>query len=263
MYSSHNHACTPQLPPTQGRSTSTTRRSLLGIPLHLSSCFSLSLLLTKWEDFDCTTLSPGSTYIHRDLNSPHPSLKGLGSGESTRLKTLQYAPQNTANIRTYNEIMSEYYSEIKPMTPGYKASAPTVSDLKSDVRTVKLALLELDKLSALSSDYDLQGLQSSLQSPLLTTRLRSSLQSLRSSPLLPPSSRSEIGFDWGSCAWRRCGAHADAQEALAELQRDAGMLEPFECEFVIEVARRSLRDVIGVVPREIGGELGGGYWDGE
>jgi len=42
-----------------------------------------------------------------------------------------------------------------------------------------------------------------------------------------------IGFDWGSCAWRHCGARADAQEAVAELYSNVGMLEPFECRFII------------------------------
>lgn len=42
-----------------------------------------------------------------------------------------------------------------------------------------------------------------------------------------------IGFDWGSCAWRHCGAKADAQEAIAELYNNVGMLEPFECRFII------------------------------
>ena len=42
-----------------------------------------------------------------------------------------------------------------------------------------------------------------------------------------------IGFDWGSCAWRHCGARADAQEAVAELYSSVGMLEPFECRFII------------------------------
>jgi hypothetical protein len=47
-----------------------------------------------------------------------------------------------------------------------------------------------------------------------------------------------IGFDWGSCAWRHCGAKADAQEALAELYSNVGMLEPFECRFVIGKCHR-------------------------
>ncbi len=46
-----------------------------------------------------------------------------------------------------------------------------------------------------------------------------------------------IGFDWGSCAWRHCGAKADAQEAIAELYSYVGMLEPFECRFIIGECR--------------------------
>ncbi len=42
-----------------------------------------------------------------------------------------------------------------------------------------------------------------------------------------------VGFDWGSCAWRHCGAKADAQEAIAELYSNVGMPEPFECRFII------------------------------
>jgi hypothetical protein len=39
-----------------------------------------------------------------------------------------------------------------------------------------------------------------------------------------------------SCAWRHCGAQADAQEALDELDQLLGVLEPFECIFVLDVS---------------------------
>ena len=42
--------------------------------------------------------------------------------------------------------------------------------------------------------------------------------------MVSPDAREEIGFDWGSCAWRHCGAQADAQEAISELLKDVGML---------------------------------------
>ncbi len=51
-----------------------------------------------------------------------------------------------------------------------------------------------------------------------------------------------------SCAWRHCGAQADAQEALAELYNSIGLFEPFECLFTIDIVERSLRDIISVVP---------------
>ena len=51
-----------------------------------------------------------------------------------------------------------------------------------------------------------------------------------------------------SCAWRHCGAQADAQEALAELYNSIGLFEPFECLFTIDIVERSLRDILSVVP---------------
>ncbi len=60
-----------------------------------------------------------------------------------------------------------------------------------------------------------------------------------------------IGFDWGSCAWRHCGAKADAQEATAELYSSVGMLEPFECRFIIDIIERSIRDVLLVIPDDL------------
>jgi hypothetical protein len=53
-----------------------------------------------------------------------------------------------------------------------------------------------------------------------------------------------IGFDWGSCAWRHCGARADAQEAVAELYSNVGMLEPFECRFIIGEHHRRVNGLV-------------------
>eukprot|EP00571_Detonula_confervacea_P007824 CAMPEP_0172326934 /NCGR_PEP_ID=MMETSP1058-20130122/58052_1 /TAXON_ID=83371 /ORGANISM="Detonula confervacea, Strain CCMP 353" /LENGTH=412 /DNA_ID=CAMNT_0013043841 /DNA_START=167 /DNA_END=1405 /DNA_ORIENTATION=- len=60
-----------------------------------------------------------------------------------------------------------------------------------------------------------------------------------------------IGFDWGSCALRHCGAKADAQEAVAELYNNVGLFEPFECRFIIDIIERSIRDVLAVVPDDL------------
>lgn len=49
-----------------------------------------------------------------------------------------------------------------------------------------------------------------------------------------------------SCAWRHCGAQADAQESLAELYNLLGVLEPFECLFCLDIVERSLHDILAV-----------------
>ena len=68
--------------------------------------------------------------------------------------------------------------------------------------------------------------------------------------LLLAQLKSVVGFDWGSCAWRHnaCGALADAQEALDELDMLLGVLEPYEAVFCLDIVERSLRDILAVVP---------------
>jgi len=54
-----------------------------------------------------------------------------------------------------------------------------------------------------------------------------------------------------SCAWRHCGAQADAQEAISELYNSVGLFEPFECLFTLDIIERSLRDILAVIPLEL------------
>jgi hypothetical protein len=57
-----------------------------------------------------------------------------------------------------------------------------------------------------------------------------------------------IGFDWGSCAWRGyCGAIADFQESLDEIDMLLGVLEPNEILFCLDVMEGSIRDIMSIV----------------
>ena len=91
---------------------------------------------------------------------------------------------------------------------------------------------------------------------------------------LSVDARNEIGFEWASCSWRHCGALADAQEALDQLDHLVGgqvgdsvasILEPFECLFVLDIVERSLYDILAVIPASLlqqqQGEEGGGADD--
>ena len=57
-----------------------------------------------------------------------------------------------------------------------------------------------------------------------------------------------FGAKKNSCGWRHCGAQADFQEALAELDQLVGVLEPYECLFCLDICERSLRDVLAMIP---------------
>jgi hypothetical protein len=49
-------------------------------------------------------------------------------------------------------------------------------------------------------------------------------------------------------AWRHCGALADAQEAVDELDYLLGVLQPYEALFCLDVVERSVRDMLTTVP---------------
>lgn len=170
--------------------------------------------------------------------------------------------------RSYNEIMEQHRSERVPRwnaledddsSSGQRAISgmiarrnPTIAKTnavasKEQLQRAVLQLIqsldELDELKALADDYNWEEMKQRLDptaaiNDATTTErlplpmvLEYSMDVLKAAPSgdLPEL----VGFDWGSCAWRHCGAKADAQEALAELHGSVGMLEPFECRFIL------------------------------
>jgi len=120
-------------------------------------------------------------------------------------------------------------------------------DVVKSVRNIQLALLRLQDCKQLAKDYEWDKLADTLNEQIFHTDLYRSCYVLkRADNFLTPESRDVVGFDWGSCAWRHCGALADAQEAIDELEHLLGVLEPFECLFCIDIVERSLRDIFDV-----------------
>jgi hypothetical protein len=106
------------------------------------------------------------------------------------------------------------------------------------------ALASLQDMKLLAEEYEWDDMRIMLRGPTLTINLQQSCSILQQAKdFLSMDARQEIGFDWGSCAWRKCGAQADAQESLAELYNAIGLFEPFECLFTIDIVERSLRDI--------------------
>mmetsp|Transcript_3616 Transcript_3616/g.5495 ORF Transcript_3616/g.5495 Transcript_3616/m.5495 type:complete len:428 (-) Transcript_3616:101-1384(-) len=173
---------------------------------------------------------------------------------------------------------SDTSSRISFATSTKEARSYSKEELQDAVLQLYKSLGALDNLKTMSDDYMWEEIKDMLQ-PSSTVSgdentLRQSFESLevlKSAPLyyksitdnnnqqqLSTTDRNNvdqlpelIGFDWGSCAWRHCGAKADAQEALAELYTSVGMLEPFECRFIIDIMERSIRDVLLVVPDDL------------
>jgi len=155
---------------------------------------------------------------------------------------------NELKLMSDDYMWDEMKERLNPTTTalvnGNSATAETTNDryslltaLEYSMDILKSAPSDYTSSTAAPSKYD----SSSMISNQHNSPNRNNVKELRDL----------IGFDWGSCAWRMCGAKADAQEAIAELYSDVGMLEPFECRFVIDIVERSIRDVLAVVPDDL------------
>lgn len=217
------------------------------VALHVSGCLILAAAVCFYEDYDCRNLKP-NRYLR-----PHGAVRGMGEGYSERIENWRQGDvlltdsddTSVVDIPSYNEIMQWHRRQ---RVPSWDKSV-SEQDVRVAVSHVFRALAAINQLKLMADDYRWDDLQATLRSPALSDDLETSCSILRrASFVLSDEARREIGFDWGSCAWRHCGAEADAQEALAELYNLSGVLEPFECRFVLDIVERSLRDVLAVVP---------------
>lgn len=127
------------------------------------------------------------------------------------------------------------------------ANSITRQNVVGSVRAIQDALLRIKDCQDLARNYEWDDLKASLNDKSLQADLQNSCYILKGADaFLSKEARDEIGFDWGSCAWRHCGALSDAQEAMDALQYQIGMLEPFECVYCLDVIERSLRDILAV-----------------
>ena len=70
--------------------------------------------------------------------------------------------------------------------------------------------------------------------------LESSATILATSAVLSTDTRRAIGWEWGACGWRLCGAQADATQALCKLIANLGMATSIEARFYLDVAKRAV-----------------------
>jgi hypothetical protein len=209
----------------------------------------VSMTIIAWEDVSMF-------HPMRQANVP-PSLsttigastvRGLAFGATERgALPLDLESDILHPMPSYNEVMLQHRTQRVPMWNQFvkqarSSSSKTTSalpkiaqqDVQHAVQTIQRALILLGECKDLAKNYAWEDLAQNLRSPLLRSELDQSASLLKqATEFLSTEARNEVGFDWGSCAWRHCGALADAQEALDELDHHVGMLEPFECAFVL------------------------------
>ena len=230
----------------------------------LSSSYSSSSSLSTYA----SSLSKSPVLLHNQWGLS--TVRGLGFGGQERqfvTAALDFESNAYKNLLSYNEVMLKHRTDRIPLWntnndhSNYKkggisvdaSSSTTIAkkqNVMDSVRIVQLAVLRIRDCEELAKNYDWDQLSANLNDKLLRSELTNACYLLKSADgFLSKEARDEIGFDWGSCAWRHCGALSDAQEAIDELDHHIGMLEPFECIFCLDVIERSLRDILAVTTK--------------
>ncbi|CAJ1963233.1 unnamed protein product [Cylindrotheca closterium] len=177
------------------------------------------------------------------------TVRGLAFGKAQRIRLDDDAePQDSQYyIPSYNEIMLEHRTE---RIPSWNDGTMTEDKVRQSVATIQTTVEYLQDCKRLANEYDWDGLTLAIRQPILHQQLEQACNNLKHADgFLSPDARDEIGFEWASCAWRHCGALADAQEAIDELDHLIGILEPFECLFCIDIVERSLYDILAVTQK--------------
>jgi hypothetical protein len=215
---------------------------LLQIVQLISASFVMAMLLVSWEDISMT--HPMRQQQEESYHWGSSTVKGMAFGQAQRLHLSDLEPQISQSIPSYNEIMLEHRAE---RIPKWQSLSITEQDVQDSVSTVQKSLLHLYQCKSLAKNYDWEGLSIAVRHPLLHEQLEQACSMLKNADkFLSSDARDEVGFEWASCAWRHCGALADAQEAIDELDHLIGILEPFECLFCLDVVERSLYDILAV-----------------
>ena len=131
-----------------------------------------------------------------------------------------------------------------------RVQRPSVSDTSDAFGTVVRFRNAIDEAYPLAEARQWQALGTKLPASLVTD-FEQAATVLASSAALSEEWRSAIGWQWGACGWRHCGAQADATQAMSKLRANCEMLVPIEAIFYLDVAKRATDEVIAI------GVLGG------
>jgi hypothetical protein len=123
------------------------------------------------------------------------------------------------------------------------------------VLRVRGVLSEAERVAAAKDDEWAAAIEG-IVTAALVAELETASTALAGSAVLSAEARAAVGWQWGACGWRRCGAQADAAQALCKLRANLGMASPLEATFYLDVALRALDEILllgaaeGLIPRE-------------
>lgn len=223
----------------------------------------VSLLVISWEDMSLSHPMRSEVVLARTNSATlpwgHSTVRGMAFGKEERLALTSkdandYNKLESSDFRdlpSYNEVMLQHRAERVPLwhhqVDAQGGSDIARSDVEKSVWNIQRAVLKLQECKILVQDYEWDKVDSILNHGDFRATLDASCYLLQQADdFVSLEARQVVGFDWGSCAWRHCGALADTQEALDEIEHLLGVLEPFECMFCLDIVERSLRDILAV-----------------
>lgn len=236
--------------------------------LALLGSFLAALLLLAWEDVTCSLVLPSRSRTSLPVNNvwAASTIRGMGFGASERAQIQQQLQDEAfsstgtdsdidslleTSLLSYNEVMETHRTERVARWKSHPSN-DNVDAIPSSIHVLVACWQQIATLRALANDYQWDTIRSQLRSAPWTD-LEPAASSLRqyqyrTARAVVTKDDDVIGFDWGSCAWRHCGALADVVEASDELDTLLGVLEPLEANFCFDVMERSLRDMLTVLP---------------
>ncbi|GKY91935.1 hypothetical protein MPSEU_000165100 [Mayamaea pseudoterrestris] len=270
LTSSNVYNASAKLTQRNNQSFNVWNDTILPIITMISACFAMAMLLLAWEDVTCTFVLPSRhrTSLHTATSSSssfaQSTIHGLGFGYEQR-QLLDHFDAATQELPSYNEVMLRHRLE---RVPRWTASSSSQTDFidndvatKSSIHTLLDCLQTVQQLQVLATNNDWDAMRTTLRAEPLSTQLEAASSQVRVS--LTPNqhdARATIGFDWGSCGWRHCGALADAQEALDEIDYLLGVLEPPEALFCLDIVERSVRDILASVDWKMAIKVDAAAW---
>jgi hypothetical protein len=175
------------------------------------SAWALALILISWEDVLCHYALPAR--LSSDLSWGQATVHGLTGSEKIPSKVWR-RPQTVPDS--------------------------TIIEQQTAIHTLIDCVQTLPGLRSAASDYQWKSVYEVLHTSPWTD--------LEDAAIVLRPVDEAVGFGWTACAWRHCGALADWQEALAELDTLSGVLEPFEALFCLDIMERSVRDMLAEAP---------------
>lgn len=122
---------------------------------------------------------------------------------------------------------------------------PTAEDVRRSFGTLVRIRDAINEAAVLAQSRRWAALSEVLPSAVVSDLERAATV-LATSDALTAEQRATIGWQWGSCGWRHCGAQADAAQALSKLRANCEMLVPVEALFYLDVAKRAVDEMIAI-----------------